>query len=72
MKCEAKSILGLLFGLLIVFISGFWIGMSVKGDAFWEEAIEHGAAEWRCDPATGEREFHWLKERQATEAARGE
>lgn len=50
---------------IVVLVEGFvacaggTIGYDMGESAVQQQAIERGAAEWRCDPATGETEFAW-------------
>jgi len=37
---------------------------AIRAEArFQATAVEHHAAEWRIDPQTGEKSFHWLTDK---------
>ncbi len=50
----------MLFGLLI----GLILGLGFGNDYQKKKAVEAGAAEYRCDPRSGNVEFHWLPARR--------
>ena len=41
---------------MVAFLSGF----NLSENDWEKQAIEHGAAEWRIDPTTGDKSFVWL------------
>jgi len=45
---------------IVLFFTGMWIGDDAAWESAKDEAIEHKAAEWRCDAQTGKTEFVWL------------
>jgi len=46
--------------LIIGLVVGVKITSAVREREWQRTIVEHAAAEWRCDPLTGEREFYWL------------
>lgn len=46
--------------VLMMFVFGMTLGVLIGTSCVRHKAVEHGVAEWRCDPATGETEFVWL------------
>lgn len=46
--------------ILIFSMAAFGLGSNCAREREREKAIEAGAAEWRIDPKTGERTFHYL------------
>ena len=47
----------------ISFLAGDHHGTVVEHDANKQEAIEHGAASYVCDPKTGETTFRWKEQK---------
>ena len=55
--------------LVVVFVLGVVAGVGSGKSMMREAAIEVDVAEWRCDPKTGDSEFHWLMGEKETEEA---
>ncbi|MFN4217436.1 MAG: hypothetical protein ACK4HQ_08570 [Brevinematales bacterium] len=49
------------FIMIIVFLDGsFMVGWAAGTEGHQKESIEAGVAEWRIDPKTGEKSFHFI------------
>ena len=59
--CFVFFVLGICLGT----VRGNYVGRNQGERAVRQEATEIGAAEWRCDPVTGETKFVWLNEEPA-------
>lgn len=55
---EGCGIVGFYAALFLAL--GIWAGMSLGSQQMKHAAVEHHAAEYRCDPETGETSFVWL------------
>jgi len=55
---DDEGLIGLALGLVV----GFVVALILCTSVWHKITIEHGAAEWRIDAKTGNREFAWLTE----------
>lgn len=62
LSCLVACVAGIAIGICI----GLCLGVVDGRSNTQKQAIEHHAAEYRCDPVTGKTEFVWLTDKAET------